>query len=143
MADLPVELRSEVSSNASTDPELDLGRTFVRSLASKDFATIESLFHPNLTFRGLTPGKARYLWESHAPHAFVTDVLQQWYEETDRIDSVLKMEVDRVADRNRVSYRFSMSNPDGKFVVEQHAYYSVVDGKISWMSLVCSGMRPV
>lgn len=115
----------------------------MRSLASKDFATIEGLLHPNLTFRGLTPGKARYFWESHEPHSFVTDILQRWYEETDRIDSVLKLEVDRVADRNRVSYRFSMSNPDGKFVVEQHAYYSVVDGKIAWMSLVCSGMRPV
>jgi hypothetical protein len=143
MATLPVELPNEVLSNPSGDAELELGRTFARSLASKDFATIEGLLHPHLTFRGLTPGNARYLWESHAPHSFVTDVLQQWYEETDRIDSVLKVEVDRVADRNRVSYRFSMSNPDGKFVVEQHAYYSVVDGKIAWMSLVCSGARPV
>ena len=143
MAARPVELRSEASSNPSTDPELELGRTFAQSLASKDFATIEGLLHPNLTFRGLTPGKARYLWESHAPHSVVTDVLQQWFEETDRIDSVLKLEVDRVVDRNHVSYRFSMSNPDGRFVVEQQAYYSVVDGRIAWMSVVCSGPRPV
>ncbi len=83
------------------------------------------------------------MWESHEPHSVVTDILQQWFEETDRIESLLRLEVDRVVDRNRVSYRLSMSNPDGRFVVEQQAYYSVVDGKISWMSVVCSGPRPV
>lgn len=143
MAALPADRWGEVSSDPSTHPDLELGRTFAQSLASKDFATIEGLLHPKLTFRGLTPGKARYLWESHEPHSVITDILQQWFEETDRIDSLLKLEVDRVADRNRVSYRFSISNPDGKFVVEQQAYYSVADGKISWMSVVCSGPRPV
>ncbi len=143
MAPLPFDRPSEATSDPSTHPDLELGRTFAQSLATKDFATIEGLLHPNLTFRGLTPGKARYLWESHEPHSVVTDVLQQWFEETDRIESVLKLEVDRVVDRNRVSYRFSMSTPDGRFVVEQQAYYSVVDGKISWMSVVCSGPRPV
>ncbi len=143
MEGVVAEPRSEVSREVSTHPDLELGRTFARSLAKKDFTTIEGLLHPNLTFRGLTPGRARYLWESHEPHSVVTDILQQWFEETDRIESLLRLEVDRVVDRNRVSYRLSMSNPDGKFVVEQQAYYSVVDGKISWMSVVCSGPRPV
>ena len=131
----------EVVATSSPHPELELGRRFAKSLAAKDFSTIEGLLHPNLTFRGLTPGNARYLWESHEPYAVVTDILQQWFEETDRIESLLRLDLDRVGDRNRVSYRFSGSNPEGKFVIEQQAYYSVFDGKISWMSVVCSGFR--
>ena len=134
---------SQAKSAAVHHPELELGRTFAQSLASKDFARIESLLHPNLTFRGLSPGKARYLWESHEPRSVVTDILQQWFEETDNIESLVKLDLDRVGDRNRVSYQFSGHNSDGKFVVEQQAYYSVKEGKISWMSLVCSGFRPV
>ncbi len=124
------------------EPDLEVGRAFARSLASKDFETIEKLLQPGLTFRGLTPGQARYLWESHEPRSVVTDILQQWFEETDRIESLDRLEVDRVGDRNRVAYRFSGTNPDGKFVIEQQAYYSVTDGRISWMSVVCSGFRP-
>ena len=129
-------------STTEVHPDLELGRAYAQSLASKDFATIERLLHPNVTFRGLTPGKTRYLWESHEATSVVTDILQLWFEKTDRIESLERLEVDRVGDRNRVAYRFSGSNPEGKFVVEQQAYYSVVDGKISWMSVVCSGFRP-
>lgn len=127
----------------SSHSELELGRTFAAALAAKDFSTLEGLLHPNLTFRGLTPGKARYLWESHERQAVVADILQQWFEPTDRIESLLHFEVDRVGDRNRVSYRLSVSNPEGRFVIEQQAYYSVSDGRIAWMSVVCSGFRPV
>ena len=143
MATRFVERPSETPSTSRVHPELELGRAFAQSLASKDFSAIERLLHPNLTFRGLTPGKARFLWESHEPHSVVTDILQQWFEDTDRIESLLSLDLDRVGDRNRVSYRFAGSNPDGKFVVEQQAYYSVTDGKISWMSVVCSGFRPI
>lgn len=124
-------------------PELALGRAFAQCLARKDFSAIEDLFHPNVTVRALTPGKARYLWEAHAPHSVVTDILQQWFEETDRIESLLRVDLERVGERNRVSYLLSYSNPDGKFLVEQQAFYSVADAKISWMSIVCSGPQPI
>ncbi len=128
---------------SDSHPDLELGRAFALSLSSKDFSAIERLLHPNLTFRGLTPGKTRYLWESHKPDLVVSEILQKWFEETDHIESLLSLDVDRVGDRNRVAYRFSVTNAGTKYVVEQQAYYSVTDGKISWMSVVCSGFRPV
>ena len=137
MAMRTAERRESPTASQGVHPDLDIGRTFARSLASKDFAAVESVLHPGLTFRGLTPGRARYLWESHDPHSVVTDILQQWFEETDRIESLDRLEVDRVG------YRFSGTNADGKFVIEQQAYYSVTDGRISWMSVVCSGFRPL
>ena len=46
-----------------------------------------------------------------------------------------------VGDRERVGYRFSGRNPDGRFVVEQQAYLSERDGRIGWMRALCSGFR--
>jgi hypothetical protein len=129
--------------SAIRHPDLELGRAFALSLSSKDFPAIERLLHPNITFRALTPGKARYLWESHKPDLVVSEILKNWFEETDHIESLLKLDLDRVGDQNRVAYKFSVTNSDGKFEIEQQAYFSVTEGKISWMSLVCSGFRPV
>lgn len=57
--------------------EPDLGRALVRALAAKDFDAVERLLHPQVAFRGLMPGIARYLWEAHDPHGVVTEILQQ------------------------------------------------------------------
>ena len=54
-----------------------------------------------------------------------------------------KVESDTVADRERVGYRFSVTNPDGDFLVEQQAFLAPRDGRIGWMRVVCSGYRPV
>jgi hypothetical protein len=42
-----------------------------------------------------------------------------------------------------VGYRFSVTNPDGRFLVEQQAYLAARDGQIEWMRVVCSGFRPL
>lgn len=41
-----------------------------------------------------------------------------------------------------MGYRFSVTNPDGRFLVEQQAYLEPRDGRIGWMRVVCSGFRP-
>lgn len=52
------------------------------------------------------------------------------------------LESDAFADRERVGYRFSVNNSDGRFLVEQQAYLEERDGQIGWMRVVCSGFRP-
>jgi hypothetical protein len=52
------------------------------------------------------------------------------------------VESDTVADRERVGYRFSVNNADGRHLVEQQAYLEDRDGQIGWMRVVCSGFRP-
>jgi hypothetical protein len=47
-----------------------------------------------------------------------------------------------MVDRDRVAWRFAVSTPDGPHLVEQQAYYSTTDGRISWMRVLCSGFRP-
>ena len=117
-----------------------LGARFVEALAAKDHARVASLLHPEVDFRGMTPGR---FWEASTATQVVDEVLRSWYEDRDQIDEVLEVETARVADRERVGYRLAVSNPDGRFLVEQQAYYETSNGSISWMRIMCSGWRPV
>jgi hypothetical protein len=116
-----------------------LGVEFARALAEKDSARIRDVLHPEIDFRGLTPGRT---WEANDRDAVIALLFDQWFEETDEIKTLEQLESDTFADRQRVGYRFSVSNPDGDFLVEQQAYISDRDGQIGWMRVVCSGYRP-
>ena len=121
-------------------PEPDtLGAEFARALAAKDFGRLLDLMHPDIDFRGLTPNRN---WEASDGDAVISGVLRQWFEDSDEIEALERLESDAFADRERVGYRFSVRNPEGRFLVEQQAYLSVRDGRIGWMRVVCSGFRP-
>ena len=114
------------------------GEAFVRAVGSRDFERAISALAPNVDFRALTPN--RY-WTADTP-AEVLDVLKLWFEPGDNIDELLDVQCDAVADRDRVAYRMAVSNADGRFVVEQQAYYDAHEGAITWMRVLCSGWRP-
>jgi hypothetical protein len=116
-----------------------LGAEFAHALAVKDFDRVLDLLHPEIDFRGLTP---RRNCEANDPDAVISGVLRQWFEDSDEIEALERLESDTFADRERVGYRFSVRNPDGRFLVEQQAYLSARDGRIGWMRVVCSGFRP-
>lgn len=117
-----------------------LGATFARALAAKDFAQIAELMDAQIDFRAMTP--SRY-WEAGDPETAITAALRQWFGDADEIEALELLETDAFADRERVGYRFSVRNPEGRFLVEQQAYLSARDGRIGWMRLLCSGYRPV
>jgi hypothetical protein len=122
-----------------SEPQL-LGAEFARALAVKDFPRISELLDPEIDFRGLTPKR---VWEASGPDAVVSGALRCWFKDSDVIERLDRLELDEVADRQRVGYRFMVHNPDGRFVVEQQAYLSQRDGRIHWMRVLCSGFRPV
>jgi hypothetical protein len=117
-----------------------LGSQFATALAAKDFDRVRGLLHPEVEFRGMTP--SRY-WEADDPDTVVSEILQQWFEPSDEILELESLDTGRVADRERVGYRFSVRNEDGLHTVEQQAYLGERDGKIAWMRVMCSGFRPV
>jgi hypothetical protein len=125
--------------NAPVQEATTLGVEFARALAEKDSARIRDVLHPAIDFRGLTPGRT---WEASDRDAVIALLFDQWFEETDEIKTLERLESDTFADCQRVGYRFSVSNPDGDFLVEQQAYISDRDGQIGWMRVVCSGYRP-
>jgi hypothetical protein len=116
-----------------------LGADFAHAFADKDAARIRELLHPEVDFRGLTP---RRFWEAGNPEGVLEILFGNWLEEDDRVEGIEEIESGTVADRERVGYRFSVTNPDGRFLVEQQAYLSTRDGRIDWMRVVCSGFRP-
>jgi hypothetical protein len=116
-----------------------LGARFAEALAHKDWQAIGELLHPELDFMGVTPGRQ---WQETKPEAFITEVLQQWFDESDHIEELVGFSEGMVGDRAHVTYRFAGHNPDGPFVVEQQAYYDEAEGRISYLRTLCSGYRP-
>jgi hypothetical protein len=129
-----------IEDRVMTDTITTLGTEFARALAVKDAGRIRELVHPEIDFRGLTPNR---FWEATNPDEVLSILFQNWFEETDEIRTIEQLETDVVVDRERIGYRFAVRNPDGEFLVEQQTYVRERDGRIDWMRVVCSGMRPV
>lgn len=87
----------------------------------------------------MTPSR---IWEATTPDDVVA-ALHQWFDANDVIESIDLLETGSFADRERVGYRLSVRNDDGRNLVEQQAYLSECDGKIGWLRIMCSGYRPV
>ena len=116
-----------------------LGADFAHALAAKDSTRMLDLIHPEIDFRGLTPNRS---WEASDRDELISVLLRDWFEDTDEIEALEHIESDAFADRERVGYRFSVNNSDGRFLVEQQAYLAARDGQIGWMRVLCSGFRP-
>lgn len=117
----------------------DLGAKFAKALAAKDVARLSMLIHPEIDFRGMTPSRT---WEATDREAVLEILLGSWFEATDEIQALERLESDAFADRERVGYRLSVNNAKGRFFVEQQAYLASRHGQIAWMRVLCSGYRP-
>jgi len=120
---------------------VSIGEQFARAFAAKDAALLRELLAPDVDFRALTPNK---FWEATSSSEVVDDViLGHWLEPTDHIDALESVDQDVIVDRERVGYRLRGTNDDGPFVLEQQAYFTVADGRIAWLRIMCSGYRAV
>jgi hypothetical protein len=116
-----------------------LGVDFARALAKKEPKRLRALLASEIDFQAMTPRQA---WEASDPDAVLSILFSHWFEDADDIETLESIDTDSFADRQRVGYRFSVSNPEGSFLVEQQAYFSGREGKIVWMRVLCSGFRP-
>lgn len=117
----------------------DLATAFAHAVARKDSAAMLDLLHPDVDFRGMTPGK---VWDAASP-ADVVDILGTWFDSDDVIEGVDRIDADAFADRQSVGYRLRVRNADGLHLVDQQAYLSERDGRIGWLRVMCAGYRPV
>jgi hypothetical protein len=110
-------------------------------MADRDVPTLLTLLSPEIDFRGMTPNR---VWEATSASAVVDDILfGAWFGDTDHIDALESIDVSTVVDRQRVGYRFRVTNADGTSLVEQQAYYEVVSDQITWLRIMCSGYRAI
>jgi len=123
--------------------DTNLGQQFAEALGRKDDTALKSLLAANVDFCALTPGK---FWETSNANEVVDGMFfGAWFEPEDRITSIRSVESGAVGARQRVRYQFTLTNPNGDFLVEQQAYFDVDDEseKISWLRIICSGFQPL
>lgn len=117
-----------------------IGAQLARAIAAGDRAGVLRLLAPTVEFHALTPSR---VWESTSPAEVADIVLGTWFGGDRRIDGIDKIDLDDVADRQRVGYRFRATTPEGEALVEQQAYLAVDGGEITSLRILCSGFRPV
>jgi hypothetical protein len=118
----------------------NMGRAFADALGRKDVAKLKVLLRPDVDFRAMTPGK---FWESDSADEVVDDILLgKWFEPSDEITQILGVETGVVGSRQRVSYRFGVTNAGGNYIVEQQAYFEPDGDRIGWIRVMCAGFQP-
>src|SRR5438046_6532939 len=86
----------------------------VEAVAAQDFDRLEALFAPGVRFRALVPGGLR----EDATAADAAARMRGWFGECDPFELV-DSEIEQVADRVRVRYRFRAREEGRWHVVEQ------------------------
>ena len=118
-----------------------VGTRFAQALAAKDADGLRRVLAPAVDFKALTPGK---FWEATDADELVEQVLLgTWFEPTDEIEALERVETDVVGGRERVGYRLRVRNGDGAHAVEQQAYYETDGERISWLRVLCSGYQQI
>ena len=116
------------------------GERFARALAATDRAGLLATLAPDLEFRGLTPGRA---WSSESAEEVVDDIVYgTWFAPPKVIETLESVATDRVGHRGSVIYRLLIDSDGEPRECEQHAYYEVADGRISWLRIMCAGILP-
>ncbi|HEY7658998.1 MAG TPA: hypothetical protein VIC58_00200 [Actinomycetota bacterium] len=116
-----------------------LARTFVRSVAAKDRDALTSVLDGEIDFRGLTPS---FEWRARTPDEVAEIVFGSWFEPHDHVQEVLDVGTKTIADRHHVRYVFRVESQGELYLVEQQGYFDAPDGRITRMSVMCSGFRP-
>jgi hypothetical protein len=117
-----------------------LGAQMAYAIAAKDAAGLLALFSTPVTFRAVTP---RRFWDADTPLGVADITLGTWFGPGKRITGITSIGTDTVGDVQSVCYRLTVDLESGPSLIEQVAYYSEQDGRITHMRLVCSGFRLV
>jgi arsenite methyltransferase len=162
-----VGIRAIKRAEAPPIPGRDLGPRFVEALVRGDFDEMRTLLHPQVRFRGLSPHK--FLKASSAdPVGGVIRAFRLWFYEGgggdyegDHPEELLSCSVAPFGNggRYKLSYRIREKSremvqsfrdgglgdvpDDVDWLVEQEAYYDVLDGRIGWMIVLCGGYQPM
>ena len=115
-----------------------VGARFAHALAAKDFEAISDLLHPDVDFVALTPGRT---WQARGPAKVIDGVLRHWLAGL-TVEQLSDVQVEQLSDCRRLGYRLHGRSGGRPFVFEQQAYLQETSGQISWVRLLCSGLRP-
>jgi hypothetical protein len=118
--------------------QAEVGGKLLEAIAARDFATIEDCFAEDASMRVLTPGPLRE-FEGAADAA---GRFRFWLEQLEGYE-LLDGDVEDIADRVRVRYRFRGRDPEKGWQENEHTGYAKVrHGRIRALNVTCAGFRP-
>ena len=113
---------------------------FVEAVGTRDSAALRTVVGSDARMRALIPPG---LFETEGPDE-VAEQYEQWFgwRAAVELDSSF---VENVGDRWHFAYRLRLRDEEGGPVMlcEQHGFCDVVDGLMTCVDLVCSGVRPL
>ena len=108
------------------------------AIRARDLHRIAACFAPDARLRALTPHQLR---ELDGPKA-IADRYRRWLEPLQSF-AVVSGDVEPIADRVRLRYRFRGRDPVRGWQENEHtAYAAVADGRVEALNLSCAGFRP-
>jgi ketosteroid isomerase-like protein len=113
-----------------------LSERLVGAIAAQDGAAIAACFADGAEFRALSPPGLRERNGASDAGALIA----MWFGDATVLD-LAETQATEIGDRLRISYRFTGVENGEPFVVEQHLFCTVRDGKIEQADLLCSGFR--
>lgn len=116
---------------------MEIGDRLVEAIAAQDEPAIAACFADDAELRALSPPGLRE--RSGAVDAAA--LIAQWFGDATRIDLV-SSGCEPVGDKVHISYRFAGVEDGAAYVVEQHLYCTLREGRIERADLLCSGFRP-
>jgi len=119
----------------------NLGEQLAKAIVAKDPDAMRRVLADDVDFRAMTPGK---FWEASSAAEVVDNIiLARWFSPADHLEALDRVDAGEVGGREKVTYLLRGHNEDGPFLVEQYAYYDVVDDRIAWLRIGCSGYRTI
>jgi len=115
-----------------------LGRELVSALAAQDWTRLERCFAPGAQFFAAIPSQKPLRERVGAGE--VAAQLAAWFGDGDPLELV-SSQVEPLADKVHVCYRFRSFEEGAWHLVEQHAFCEVSSEGIERMHLVCSGFQ--
>lgn len=110
----------------------------LEAIRERDLPAVRSCFAPAARLRVLTP---RTLREEEGPEA-IGERFEAWLTPLEGY-RLLSADVEWIADRIRVRYRFLGHDPEKGWQENEHTgYAAVADGLIEALNVSCAGFRP-
>jgi ketosteroid isomerase-like protein len=114
-----------------------VGERFVDAIAHQDATAIAACFTADAELRALIPPGLRERQGADEAAALIAG----WFADSTELDLV-ESSAEMIGDRFYVGYRFQGVEEGEAYVLEQHLYCTLDDGKIARADLLCSGFRP-
>ena len=110
----------------------------LEAIRARDTGRIAACFTTDARLRALTPHELR---ELDGPDA-IADRYRRWLEPLESF-ALVSGDVEPIADRVRLRYRFRGRDPVKGWQENEHtAYAAVVEGRVAALNLSCAGFRP-